>query len=308
VSDTGDGAEGPPATGDPSAAGGGQLFAEGDRVLLVDRKDRRYLVRLRSGRTFQSHSGLVSHDSLIGAKEGTEVEARMGDSARRSSARYLAVRPTLADVVLNMPRGAQVIYPKDLGAILLAADIFPGARVLEAGVGSGALSMTLLRAGAQITGYEIRPDFAATAIANVAAALVDTDGYRVSERDVYEGIDERGLDRIVLDLPEPWRVVPHAEEALAPGGILCSYLPSITQVAELRETLAASSFGLEETFEVLRRTWHIEGRSVRPDQRMVAHTGFITTARLLDRSVGRRGRREAPISAEMPATERHLRS
>ena len=275
----------------------GEVFAEGDRVLLVDRKDRRYLVKLRSGRTFQSHSGIVSHDAVIGAKQGTEVEARMGDSARRSNAKYLAVRPTLSDVVLNMPRGAQVIYPKDLGAILLAADIFPGARVLEAGVGSGALSMTLLRAGARITGYEIRPDFAATAMANVAAVLADTEGFRVSERDVYEGIDERGLDRILLDLPEPWRVVSHAEQALAPGGILCSYLPSITQVAELRETLAASSFGLEETFEVLRRTWHIERRSVRPDQRMVAHTGFITTARLLDRSVGRRNRRETRETA-----------
>jgi tRNA (adenine57-N1/adenine58-N1)-methyltransferase len=279
-----------PAAG--AVARGGDVFREGDRVLLVDRKDRRYLIWLRSGRTFQSHSGIVSHDAIIGAHAGTEVEARMGDSARRSNAKYLAVRPTLSDVVLNMPRGAQVIYPKDLGAILLAADIFPGARVLEAGVGSGALSMTLLRAGARITGYEIRPDFAATAIANVAAVLADTEGFEVFERDVYEAIEERALDRIVLDLPEPWRVVPHAEEALTPGGILCAYLPSITQVAELRDTLAASAFGLEETFEVLRRTWHIEGRSVRPDQRMVAHTGFITTARLLDASVGHRRRRE----------------
>jgi tRNA (adenine57-N1/adenine58-N1)-methyltransferase catalytic subunit len=281
-----------------------EVFAEGDRVLLVDRKDRRYLVRLRLGRTFQSHSGIISHDALIGASEGTEIEARFGDSSRRSNARYLAVRPTLADAVLNMPRGAQVIYPKDLGAILLAADIFPGARVLEAGVGSGALSMTLLRAGARITGYEIRPDFAATAAANVTAVIGDTEGYEVSERDVYEGIHERGFDRIVLDLPEPWRVVPHAEEALRPGGILCSYLPSITQVAELRGALGASSFGLEETFEVLRRTWHIEGRSVRPDQRMVGHTGFITTARLLDPTAGGHRRRETAetgSSAEAPS-------
>jgi tRNA (adenine57-N1/adenine58-N1)-methyltransferase len=228
----------------------------------------------------------------------------MGDSARRSNARYLVLRPTLSDVVLNMPRGAQVIYPKDLGAILLAADIFPGARVLEAGVGSGALSMTLLRAGAQVVGYEIRADFAATAIANVSGALGHADGYLVLERDVYEGIEERGLDRIVLDLPEPWRVVPHAEGALATGGILCAYLPSITQTAELRSALAASPFGLEETFEVLRRTWHIEGRSVRPDQRMVGHTGFITTARLLDRSVRHGTREVAEIVEEdqSPAT------
>jgi tRNA (adenine57-N1/adenine58-N1)-methyltransferase len=282
----------------------GTPFAEGDRALLVDRKGRHYLIRLRAGRTFQSHSGVVSHDALIGTREGTEVEARMGDSARRSNARYLVLRPTLSDVVLNMPRGAQVIYPKDLGAILLAADIFPGARVLEAGVGSGALSMTLLRAGAQVVGYEIRADFAATAIANVSGALGHADGYLVLERDVYEGIEERGLDRIVLDLPEPWRVVPHAEGALATGGILCAYLPSITQTAELRSALAASPFGLEETFEVLRRTWHIEGRSVRPDQRMVGHTGFITTARLLDRSVRHGTREVAEIVEEdqSPAT------
>ncbi len=276
-----------------------ERFKEGDRALLIDRKGRRYLVRLRSGRTFQSHSGIVSHDALIGALEGTEVAAHMNDSARRSNARYLAVRPTLGDVVLNMPRGAQVIYPKDLGAILLAADIFPGARVLEAGVGSGALSMTLLRAGARITGYEIRADFAATAEANVVAMLGSADNYDVQERDVYEGIAETRLDRIVLDLPEPWRVVRHAEEALCRGGILCAYLPSINQTAQLREALAHSAFGLEETFEVLRRTWHIEGRSVRPDQRMVAHTGFITTARLLDAAVRDRRRSEVTPDVEV---------
>jgi tRNA (adenine57-N1/adenine58-N1)-methyltransferase len=199
-----------------------------------------------------------------------------------------------------------VIYPKDLGAILLAADIFPGSRVLESGVGSGALSMTLLRAGAHVIGYEIRPDFAATALANVAAMLGHTDGYDVREGDAYEGIRERHLDRIVLDLPEPWRVVPHAATSLKRGGILCAYLPSINQTAELREGLARSEFGLEETFEVLRRTWHIEGRSVRPDQRMVAHTGFITTARLLDPAVSDRRRRERaePVAAhEQEQTE-----
>jgi tRNA (adenine57-N1/adenine58-N1)-methyltransferase len=263
----------------------GGPFAEGERVLLVDRKGRRYLVRLRAGRSFQSHAGVVAHDDLIGLPEGSYTEARTGNSEQRNNAKYLALRPTLGDIVINMPRGAQVIYPKDLGAMLLAADIFPGARILEAGVGSGALSMTLLRAGANVIGYEIRSDFAATAVANVVATLGDAPAFEVVERDVYEGIAETGLDRIMLDLPEPWRVVPHAERALCAGGILCAYLPSINQTAELREALARSSFGLEETFEVLHRTWHIEGRSVRPDQRMVAHTGFITTARLLGREL-----------------------
>jgi tRNA (adenine57-N1/adenine58-N1)-methyltransferase len=193
------------------------------------------------------------------------------------------VRPTLAELILKMPRGAQVIYPKDLGPILMLADVFPGARILEAGVGSGAMSMTLLRAGAVTTGYELREDFAQRARANVVGFLGEEvlDRYRVEIRDVYEGIDATGLDRILLDLPEPWRVVKHAESALAPGGILVSYLPSILQVAQLRDALSHSGFGMEETLEVLHRTWHIEGQSVRPDHRMVAHTGFLTSARLL---------------------------
>jgi tRNA (adenine57-N1/adenine58-N1)-methyltransferase len=196
---------------------------------------------------------------------------------------YLAIRPTLADFVLKMPRGAQVIYPKDLGPILLLADIFPGARVLESGVGSGALSMTLLRAGAEVTGYELREDFASRAAKNVAAFLGPDvgDRYRVEHRDCYEGIDETDLDRVILDLPEPWQVVKHAARALHPGGILLAYTPQITQAVQLRETLAASDFGMAETIEVLHRSWHIDGQSVRPDHRMVAHTGFLTHARLL---------------------------
>jgi tRNA (adenine57-N1/adenine58-N1)-methyltransferase catalytic subunit len=262
------------------AEGRGPLRA-GERILLVDRKDRRYLVRLVPGGTFHTHNGVLEHDDLIGGHEGAEVESRAGPQSKAGGSRYLVLRPTLADVVLKMPRGAQVIYPKDLGAILIAADVFPGAHVLEAGVGSGALSMTLLRAGARVTGYEIRADFARTAQRNVADVLGDGAPFEVHDRDVYEGIEEEGLDRVVLDLPEPWRVLPHAEKALAPGGILLAYLPTINQTAELREAMARSRFGMAETAEILRRTWHVEGRSVRPDHRMVAHTGFLTTARLL---------------------------
>ena len=258
-----------------------RTLAEGERVLLVDRKDRRYLVTLHPGKSFQSHAGVVEHNEIIGRGEGEEVEAHQKDGRVTNAARYLVLRPTLADVVIGMPRGAQVIYPKDLAAILMAADIFPGARVLEAGVGSGALSMALLRAGAVVSGYELRSDFAARARANVEAFLGPNQPYLVEERDVYLGIEADGLDRIVLDLPEPWQVVPHAQKALAPGGILLAYLPSITQTAEFRGTLEHSGFAMAETFEILRRTWHIEGRSVRPDHRMVAHTGFLTSARLL---------------------------
>lgn len=270
-------------TGAPDARG---RFVPGERVLLIDPKDRRYLVRLQPAARFQTHSGILDHDDLIGGEPGAIVYARR-PGAEGEGRPFLAFRPTLADVVVKMPRGAQVIYPKDLGAILLAADLFPGARVLEAGVGSGALSMAALRAGCRVVGYELRADFAARARANVEALLGPEADYQVHERDVYEGIDERDLDRILLDLPEPWRVVPHAEDALAPGGILLAYLPTINQTAELRAALGRSGFVLAETVEVLHRSWHVEGRSVRPDHRMVAHTGFLTTARLLAASARR---------------------
>lgn len=246
----------------------------GERALFRDSKGRRYLVTLARGASFHTHAGVLDHDRVIGAPEGSTVRSGAG-------ARFLVVRPTLAELVLGMPRGAQVIYPKDLAAILMAADIFPGARVLEAGVGSGALSMALVRAGADVVGYELRPDFAAIARANVAALPGPAGAYRVEERDAYEAIAEPGLDRVLLDLPEPWKVVGHAQAVLAPGGILAAYLPSIHQVGQLRASLAASRFGLAETFEVLHRGWHVEGRAVRPEHRMVGHTGFLTTARLL---------------------------
>jgi tRNA (adenine57-N1/adenine58-N1)-methyltransferase catalytic subunit len=251
-------------------------FSAGEHVLLVDAKRRRYLVTLEAGGEFHTHAGVLPHDELIGAPEGSTFRSTQG-------AGFLAIRPTLAEFVLKMPRGAQVIYPKDLGPILMLADIFPGARVLESGVGSGALSMTLVRAGAVVTGYEVREDFARRAARNVRAFLGESalDTYAVEVRDVYEGIDESDLDRVVLDLPEPWRAAKHAAGALHRGGILVAYTPQITQVTALRRELTALGFGMVETIEVLNRGWHIEGQAVRPDHRMVAHTGFLTSARLL---------------------------
>ena len=255
-------------------------LAAGEKVLLLDRKARRYLVTLTAGGQFHTHAGWLSHDELIGEEEGVTARSTAG-------AWFQAVRPTLSDFVVKMRRGAQVIYPKDLGAILMLADVFPGARVLEAGVGSGALSMALLRAGAVVVGYEVRADFAGLALANVVAFLgPDVQArYRVDVRDAYDGIEEAGLDRVVLDLPEPWRVVKHAEAALRPGGILVAYLPSIVQVSQLRDALDASAFAMAETLEVLVRSWHVQGHAVRPDHRMVAHTGFLTAARLLPPAV-----------------------
>jgi tRNA (adenine57-N1/adenine58-N1)-methyltransferase len=246
----------------------------GERVMLIDAKDRHYLVTLKEGSAFHTHAGIVQHDDVIGVSEGSLVKS----STERS---FLVLRPTLSDVVLKMPRGAQVIYPKDLGTILMQADVGPGMRILEAGVGSGALSMTLLRAGASITAYEIREDFAQHALKNVHDFLGDDVDYHIQIRDVTLGIDEVDLDRVILDMPEPWEVVKHAEAALRPGGIFLAYLPTINQTQLLREALAHNAFGLEETVEILRRTWHVDGRSVRPDHRMVAHTGFLTSARRL---------------------------
>lgn len=251
-------------------------FTYGDLLLLVDRKKRRYLVRLAEGAQFHSHAGYIDHAEFIGQADGFIARSTKG-------AAYISMQPTLADFILEMPRGAQVIYPKDIGAILMQADIFPGARVLEAGVGSGALSMGMLRMGADIVGYELRDDFAAKAKENVASFLGEEalSRYRVELRDVYEGIDETDLDRIVLDLPEPWNVVKHAESALRPGGIFFAYVPSAIQVSQLHEAFADSGFAAASTIEVLQRGWYVKGAAVRPDHRMVGHTGFLTTARLL---------------------------
>jgi len=254
-----------------------QPFRAGERVLLVDSKQRRHLVTLAEAGEFHTHAGFVPHAEIIGQPDGSVIRTTRG-------ARLTAVRPTLAEYVLEMPRGAQVIYPKDLGPILVLADVFPGARVLESGVGSGALTMALLRAigpTGHVTGYEIREDFAKRARQNVEGFLGPDVPLDIEIRDVYEGIAVDDLDRILLDLPEPWRVVKHAEHALHPGGILLAYLPTIGQVARLREELEDSGFGMAQTLEVLHRTWHVEGQSVRPDHRMVAHTGFLTHARLL---------------------------
>jgi tRNA (adenine57-N1/adenine58-N1)-methyltransferase catalytic subunit len=250
-------------------------LSEGDLVVLIDAKKRRYLVTLEAGGEFHCHAGVVRHADIIGLPEGSQVRSSHGS-------RFVVFGVTLSDFVLKMPRGAQVIYPKDLGPILMLADIFAGARVLESGVGSGALSMTLLRAGASVTGYELREDFAQRAERNVRSFLGDVgDRYRVEVRNVYDGIDDTGFDRVILDLPEPWQAVKHAAGALRPGGILVAYNPSVVQVMQLREALDEGRFDLVDTIEIMSRGWHVDGMAVRPNHRMVAHTGFLTHARLL---------------------------
>ena len=252
------------------------IFQEGDHALVIDRRGRRYLAHLRSGAKFESHLGAFPHDDLIGAEPGSWMTTNRGHV-------LLAVTPTMSDFGLEMPRIATVSYPKDLGTILVYGDIFPGARVLEAGCGSGAMTMTLLRAiGEQgsLVSYDLRQDMIDRTRENITAMIPDTSNLTLKLGNVYEGIEEKELDRIVLDLPEPWRVVPHASESLLLGGIFVSFSPTVMQIHELTNALRiAHTFEMMETMEVLQRPWAVGARSVRPEHRMIAHTGFITIAR-----------------------------
>lgn len=250
-----------------------ETFRSGERALFIDSKKRRYLVALNDEGEFHSHAGFVAHTLVIGCEPGCEVESTKG-------ARYVVLRPTLEDFVVEMPRGAQVIYPKDLAPMCMIGDIHPGVRVWETGIGSGALSMTMLRWGAEIWGVEIREDFLNRARANVTSFLGEavTNKYHLSVGDSYVSPPDGRFDRVMLDLPEPWQVVPHAEKVLERGGLLVAYTPSITQAARVRESLG-KCWADQRTLEVLHRTWHIEGQAVRPDHRMVAHTAFLTAAR-----------------------------
>ena len=263
-------------TGPPLQAG---VFRPGDLVLLIDRKGRRHLVRLADGKTFHSHTGILPHVELIGRPEGSYARTT-------GAGTFLVIRPTLADYVLSMGRAATIIYPKDMGAILTYGDIYPGATVLEAGIGSGALTLALLRAVGEkgrVVSYEVRPEFADKAQRNVkefAPELFERLTVRLA--DVYAEIAEHDLDRIVLDVPEPWRAVPHATQALRPGGIFLCYVPTTLQLHRVAEELQGNPvFGMVEQFEILLRPWDAGPMTMRPAHRMVAHTGFITTARRL---------------------------
>ncbi|HEX2031683.1 MAG TPA: tRNA (adenine-N1)-methyltransferase [Actinomycetota bacterium] len=255
----------------------GEPFGAGERVILVDARGRRYLVRLEPGHAFHYHGGAVPHDLVIGSQEGTTVHSTTGTS-------LVCFRPRLADFVLKMGRGAQVIYPKDLGPILVYADIFAGARVLEAGTGSGALTMALCRAvgpEGRVVSYESRPEFHRVARENAEQFFGKVPAWldlRLGDVRDAAATGER-FHRLLLDVPAPWELLSDVVPALLPGGILCGYLPTTGQVQSLVRGLETAGFAEVETFEVMLRTWHVSERSVRPDHRMVAHTGFITVAR-----------------------------
>jgi tRNA (adenine57-N1/adenine58-N1)-methyltransferase len=258
-------------------------FRDGERIHLADKKGRQYALTLKAGDLYQFSGHKIAHDDIIGKPDGSLVTLSGGKQ-------MLALRPTFGDYVLKMPRGAQVLYPKDLALMPMWADVYPGARVFEAGTGSGALTMALLRAvgprGVVVT-YEAREDFARTAMANIERYMGPIPNLIPFRRNVYEGIglldDGVPFDRLLLDLPEPWQVVPHAAQVLRSGGVYLSFVPTIPQVMQTVEALErAAVFGMVHTFETLLRTWSIQGRSVRPDHRMVAHSGFITVARKVE--------------------------
>ncbi|MDS1113757.1 tRNA (adenine-N1)-methyltransferase [Gordonia westfalica] len=254
-------------------------FAVGDRVQLTDAKGRKFTVLLEEGKQFHTHRGAISHDDLIGSPEGSVVSATSGTQ-------YLALRPLLVDYVLSMPRGAQVIYPKDAAQIVLEGDIFPGARVLEAGAGSGALTCSLLRAvgaGGELVSYEIRDDHAEHAIRNVETFFGGRpDNWNIVVDDLANvGQDER-FDRIILDMLAPWEPLDVVRTILKPGGVLTIYVATVTQLSRVIEALREQECWTEpRAWETLLREWSAVGLAVRPEHKMQGHTAFLITARRL---------------------------
>jgi len=265
---------------------------EGELVHLIDKKGKRYQIVLKASISFSFTHGVISHDDIIGLEEGSTVKSSLGE-------KLVVVRPTLAEYISKMRKGSQIIYPKDIAAILMLADIFPGAKVLEAGTGSGALTMALLRAvgkGGTVVSYERRKEFSAIAKSNIETffdkveiAGKEGSGKLVSrDKDVYEGIEEKELDRIILDLSEPWRVLKHVEKSLRNGGILLCYNPTVLQIYKLARRMDLRYKGVFHVmgiYEVGIRGWEIKERSMRPEHKMIAHTGFIFVARHVDKNI-----------------------
>jgi len=259
------------------------LFAEGERVQLTDPKGRLHTITLEPGKEFHTHRGRLAHDDLIGAPDGSTIKNTAG-------VEYLALRPLLCDYVLSMPRGAAVVYPKDAGQIVTMGDIFPGARVVEAGVGSGALSMSLLRAvgdSGYLRSFERREDFADIARGNVEGFFGGPHpAWQITVGDLVETlptvVDPGSIDRVVLDMLAPWECLDVVAEALAPGGVLICYVATVTQLSRVAEASRDhGGFTEPAAWESLVRGWHLEGLAVRPQHSMHGHTGFLVTTRRL---------------------------
>jgi tRNA (adenine57-N1/adenine58-N1)-methyltransferase catalytic subunit len=263
----------------------------GDQVQLTDPKGRMHTITLEAGKSFHTHKGILEHDALIGGPEGVVVTIGV--------TQYLALRPLLSDYVLSMPRGAQVVYPKDAGQVVQMADVFPGAHVVEAGVGSGALSMSLLRAvgdTGRLSSYERRADFAAIAQANVERFFGGPHpAWTVTVGDLQDALDETDVDRVVLDMLAPWETLDAVAKALRPGGLVCCYVATTTQLSTTVEALRSHGcFTEPQSWESMVRGWHVEGLAVRPQHRMVGHTGFLCTSRRLADGVEPPLRRRRP--------------
>ena len=247
-------------------------------ALVIDPAGKRHLVCLSEAETLHHHQGAVKHADVIAQPDGTRVRSSQGRW-------FTVVRPRLLDAVLAMPRKSGIVYPKDAAHLVAWADIGPGQRVLESGVGSGALTLQLLRAvgdAGQVIGYELRSDFIELALSNVHTFSGRSGNVLFRERNIYEGIVDQDLDRVVLDVPEPWRVLPHLPQVLRQSGWLAAYTPSIIQASQFVEAVRATGrFAEIETNEVLLRGWHVQGLAVRPDHEMVGHTGFVSVARLV---------------------------
>jgi tRNA (adenine57-N1/adenine58-N1)-methyltransferase len=258
-------------------------FRAGDRVQLTGPKGRMNTITLEPGNVFHTHRGILSHDDIIGLPDGSVVTNNVG-------VEHLALRPLLSDFVMSMPRGAAIIYPKDAAQILAQADIFPGATVVEAGVGSGALSLWLLRAigpAGRLASFERREEFADVARANIATFLgSDPENWSITLGDLAEALpatmEPQSVDRVVLDMLAPWECLSVVSDALKPGGVLLCYVATVTQLSRVAEAIRASGFYTNpDSNETMVRGWHVEGLAVRPDHRMIGHTGFLITARRL---------------------------
>lgn len=261
----------------------GGPFRDGDRVQLTGPKNRLHTVTLSEGGELHTHHGVLRHRDLIGLPDGSVV-------ANSSGHEYLALRPLLRDFAMSMPRGAAIVYPKDAAQIVMQADIFPGATVVEAGVGSGALSLSLLRAvgpAGTLVSFERREDFAEVAKANVETFFGESpDTWRVVVGDLLEALPVElpagTVDRVVLDMLAPWEVMDVVADALTPGGVVLCYVATATQLSRVAEFIRDTGlFTDPDASETMVRGWHVEGLAVRPDHRMVAHTGFLLTARRL---------------------------
>ena len=276
-------------------------FAPGDQVQLTDPKGRQNLVVLQPGKSFHTHRGSLAHDDLIGSPEGSVVRSSGGTP-------YVALRPLLADFTLAMTRGAAVIYPKDAAQIVAMADIFPGARVMEAGAGSGALSCWLLRAVGEaglLVSYERRADFADIARQNVERFFGGLHpAWQLRAGELAEMEDDAPFDRVVLDLVAPWEHAGVAARVLIPGGVICCYVSTVTQLSRTVEAVREQgSFDEPAAWESLTRTWHVDGLAVRPDHRMIGHTGFLVTARRLADGTTPPPRRRRPAKGARDSAE-----